>query len=200
MNPCRTNLLRFASLIALTAMSYTGTAFGDIASSTAFPSIAPRIADVCEPASSSASRLEELNRRVVGVPASNGLASPNFLPPPHPELPATARGPSNDAPRGNSLSLFVIAIASFGAYGGVRSIKRVGANYAPDWYHTGGPQQIGYSTVFDLEFSHTLVASPFDGCVLERRLAIEFVQTAAPDSVSLGCFAIARIPRAPPTR
>jgi len=52
-----------------------------------------------------------------------------------------------------SASLFVSAMLSLGTWQVVRSAKRLHLlDTFPDWYHTGGPFQIGHAVAFDFEF------------------------------------------------
>ncbi len=52
-----------------------------------------------------------------------------------------------------SMSLFLSAMVSIGAWQLVRSTKDLHFGALPDWYHTGGPVQVGHVTVFDLDFN-----------------------------------------------
>lgn len=65
-------------------------------------------------------------------------------------------------PAPSSMALVLSALATLGAYQGVRSVKRLHLNFTPDWYHTGGPTQIGHATPFDLEFGGALPVCEFD--------------------------------------
>jgi hypothetical protein len=83
-------------------------------------------------------------------------------------LPPPARDPAMRAlpPAPSSLSLVLSALVTLGAYQGGRSFKRLHLGSAPDWYHTGGPTQIGHVTLFDLEFG----ALPL--CVFDQPVAL----------------------------
>lgn len=61
----------------------------------------------------------------------------------------------------SSLLLGLTALAGVGLYHAGQSIRRVQAPLVADWYHTGGPQQIGHATPLDLD---TLDLPP---CVLD---------------------------------
>lgn len=69
-------------------------------------------------------------------------------------------------PAPSSFALVLSALASFGAYQGVRSLKRLHLGHLPDWYHADAVQ-IGHSTPLRLEFDHSALpvcafASPSD--------------------------------------
>ncbi len=56
-------------------------------------------------------------------------------------------------PGPGSLGLFLSAVLSFGGWHFARSAKDFRFGVAPEWYHTGGPVQIGHATPFDLSFA-----------------------------------------------
>jgi len=56
-------------------------------------------------------------------------------------------------PAPSSGLLFVSALAPFGAWRLVRSIRSVRLGHIPDWYHDGGPIQIGHATALEPDFS-----------------------------------------------
>lgn len=62
-------------------------------------------------------------------------------------------------PPPGSLQLVLSAMLSAGAWQLTRSAKHASFN-APDWYHTGGPYQIGHATPYDLAGA-TLDLCPF---------------------------------------
>ena len=57
----------------------------------------------------------------------------------------TAQTP--DAPSG--LALGLSALASLGVYRAGRSLRKLHFAALPEWYHTGGPVQVGHATPFD---------------------------------------------------
>jgi hypothetical protein len=63
-----------------------------------------------------------------------------------------------DSPSG--LALGLSASASLGAYGAGRSLRKLHFAALPEWYHTGGPAQVGHATPLDLG-SAALPVSPF---------------------------------------
>lgn len=77
--------------------------------------------------------------------------------------PVETRVPSIPSSSRNSAVLALAALTGIGVLGGARSIRKLSGSCAPDWYHTGGPQQIGYATAFDVsgEFVPP-VPLPFD--------------------------------------
>ena len=55
-------------------------------------------------------------------------------------------------PPPSSAALALCALATLGAYQGGRSLRRVHfVSGIPEWYHHGGPVQVGHATPFDLE-------------------------------------------------
>lgn len=51
----------------------------------------------------------------------------------------------------SSLWLGLTALASFGLYHASQSIRRAHVPLMAEWYHTGGPEQIGHATPLDLD-------------------------------------------------
>jgi len=51
-----------------------------------------------------------------------------------------------------SASLFLSAMLSLGAWQLVRSVRQFDFGVFPEWYHSGGPLQVGHAVAFDLEF------------------------------------------------
>jgi hypothetical protein len=72
----------------------------------------------------------------------------------------------------SSLALAASALASLGAFHGLRCLRKLNfaAGSLPDWYHTGGPVQIGHATPFDLEFG-ALAVCAFDEPVSRPTMA-----------------------------
>jgi hypothetical protein len=63
-------------------------------------------------------------------------------------------------PGPSSLALALGALMSLGVFQAGRSIYRAQlVGFVPEWYHTGGPTQIGYATPIDLELT-ALIADP----------------------------------------
>ena len=101
-------------------------------------------------------------------------------------------------PAPSSISLVLSALASLGAYHGARSLKRLHFDFTPEWYHSGGPAQIGHATPLQLEFVRaTLAICPYDipisGPVWTCRIPREPCSRLLPQSILL-----AESPRAPP--
>ncbi len=61
----------------------------------------------------------------------------------------------------SSGALFLSAMLSLGLWQVVRSSRDIHMAAMPDWYHTGGPVQIGHSTPCDLNYDN-LVLCPFE--------------------------------------
>ncbi len=96
-------------------------------------------------------------------------------------------------PAPSSLALGLTALAGLGLY---QAGRKVHWSRLPDWYHTGGPQQIGHATPLDLD------RVPLPVCVFETptphvapilRFALEAV-VPIPQAFT----PLARAPRAPP--
>ena len=51
-----------------------------------------------------------------------------------------------------SASLFLSAMLSLGAWQLVRSARQFDFGVFPEWYHSGGPFQVGHAVAFDLDF------------------------------------------------
>jgi hypothetical protein len=54
-------------------------------------------------------------------------------------------------PLPGSASLFLSALVSMGAWHLVRSVRNVRLESLPEWYHAGGPSQIGHAVPFNLD-------------------------------------------------
>jgi len=55
-------------------------------------------------------------------------------------------------PLPGSAALFLSGMLSMGAWHLVRSARHLHWPALPEWYHTGGPLQIGHAVLFDLDF------------------------------------------------
>jgi len=65
-------------------------------------------------------------------------------------------------PAPGSASLFLSAVIMVGGWHLARSSKDLHLGAMPEWYHTGGPNQIGSATPLDLQFA------PVAACCFER--------------------------------
>ncbi|MCP4248338.1 MAG: hypothetical protein GY778_14925 [bacterium] len=74
------------------------------------------------------------------TPAGGAHSSPDEEVRELPALPGSAR-------------LFLSAMLSVGGWHLVRSARHIHLGAMPEWYHTGGPDQIGHAVPFDLDFS-----------------------------------------------
>lgn len=97
----------------------------------------------------------------------------------------------------SSMALVLSALATLGAYQGVRSFKRLHLNFTPDWYHTGGPAQIGHATPFSLEFS-TLPICVFDEPVTRPAFAYRIPRELG-SRLRSEFFLLVESPRGPPS-
>lgn len=53
----------------------------------------------------------------------------------------------------DSAVLCLSAFASLGVWQLGRSVRKLHLSFTPEWYHDGGPTQVGHATPLDLEFS-----------------------------------------------
>ncbi|MEW6200328.1 MAG: hypothetical protein AB1601_16885 [Planctomycetota bacterium] len=113
-----------------------------------------------------------------------------------------AGGPSRTVtdlpPAPSSLALVLSALASFGAYQGVRSLKRLHLGALPDWYHADAVQ-VGHATPLRLEFD----CSALPVCAFEQPSAlrphISYRISCEPSSRLRSQFLLLiEAPRAPP--
>jgi hypothetical protein len=66
-------------------------------------------------------------------------------------------------PAPGSATLFLLGLGSMGAWQLARSSRKLHGVMAPDWYHTGGPDQAGSAVPIDLDFGPGgLLPSLFD--------------------------------------
>lgn len=85
-------------------------------------------------------------------------------------LPASASGDARPLPDDRivvelpplpgSADLFLSAVLTVGAWQVVRSVRHLNLAGLPDWYHTGGPDQIGHAVAFDFDLA-TPAACPY---------------------------------------
>lgn len=100
-------------------------------------------------------------------------------------------------PLPGSATLFLSAMLSMGGWYLLRSSARY-LNFAalPEWYHTGGPAQIGHAVPFDIDLS----ASPL--CCFEQpageRPTLYRVRRELPPCRDVQCFLSIVAPRGPP--
>ena len=190
-----------AALVALLAYA-TCAAYGGIAPSGAAPSAAGQLATSDKQfAADSAIAVQSLDDVNALLPSFShgvfGLAQPLVA------LPSESR--PGDAslrelpPAPSSMALVLSALATLGAYQGVRSVKRLHLNFAPDWYHTGGPTQVGHATPFDLEFGGALPVSEFDKPVTRPAFAYRIPREPR-SRLRSQFFLLTESPRGPPNR
>ncbi|MFQ5494004.1 MAG: hypothetical protein ACE5EX_01355 [Phycisphaerae bacterium] len=97
----------------------------------------------------------------------------------------------------SSTSLFLSAMVSVGAWHLVRWRRDSRLGAVPDWYHTGGPVQIGHATPFDLDFNH-LVWCPLDTPVSPQGVTLSGFGWSEPSRVTLQPPLAAAGSRGPP--
>jgi len=144
------------ALLCATCVAYGGLAPTDAASNTSLQS-SNVPSQFAANSSAGVQSLADLNA-LLGCPGSGLLDAVR----PGAALPVAA-APDADGfqelpPAPSSLALVLSALASLGAYQGARSLKRLHLSFTPDWYHTGGPLQVGHATPLQLEFDHAALA------------------------------------------
>lgn len=101
-------------------------------------------------------------------------------------------------PSPSSLHLVFTAFGVFGAWQLTHSARKLQFGNLPEWYHTGGPVQVGHATPFDLE----MVAPPV--CLFAQPLApprpfLNLMWEVA-SACRLQFTPLATAPRGPPAR
>lgn len=96
----------------------------------------------------------------------------------------------------NSLSLYLSVLVGVGGWHFVRSARHFGATVAPDWYHTGGPVQVGHVTPLDLSFG-TPPLCLFEQPVAPQSLSHRIRPDEGPRLEPQTCLLLAA-PRGPP--
>jgi hypothetical protein len=59
----------------------------------------------------------------------------------------------------SSVSLFLAAFGSLGVWRLGRSVRKFQFGCAPDWYHTGGPIQVGHAKAMEFDFTQSVISS-----------------------------------------
>ena len=191
----------FALMLLL--IGAAGSALGGIVSSDSAPAAAPQSQSIPSTAHQSfiGSSFIDLNALLSGSPQDTWGLSESATP-----LPKPAAAPSKAEqttlrelpPAPSSMSLVLSALATLGAYQGARSVKRIHLNFSPEWYHTGGPAQIGHATPYDLDCSALPV------CRFEAPVARPVFAYRIPRELSSRLrsqyFLPVEAPRGPPTR
>lgn len=95
-----------------------------------------------------------------------------------------------------SAQLFLSAMLSVGAWHLVRSAKHFHLADIPDWYHPGGPSQIGHVVPFDLDFS-ALPVCFFEQPIDVRPFPYRWAPQQRPPGGGQSCL-ITAAPRGPP--
>ncbi|MCH7702618.1 MAG: hypothetical protein IID37_13120 [Planctomycetes bacterium] len=96
-----------------------------------------------------------------------------------------------------SAQLFLSAMLSVGAWHFVRSAKHFHLADIPEWYHPGGPTQVGHVVPFDLDFS-ALPVCFFEQPVAERPALGRHLRESISRMLSQQYFLTNADPRAPP--
>lgn len=119
-------------------------------------------------------------------------------------LPSLPRSPEPDresdavplAPGPNGLALGLSALTSLAAVQVCRSFRKLHLGALPEWYHTGGPAQVGHATPYQLD--HV----PLAVCDFEQpsdlRPGVSYRIPREPRSLHPQSFLIVSCPRAPP--
>lgn len=91
------------------------------------------------------------------------LPEPGFAQEPLPEPVASASVVLVTSNEPDSASLFLVALGSMGVWQLSRSSRKLHLGVTPEWYHAGGPSQVGHATPLDLSFTDAVLAI----CVFE---------------------------------
>lgn len=96
-----------------------------------------------------------------------------------------------------SASLFFVALGALGAWQVGRSLRKAHYGLAPDWYHTGGPAQVGHASPIDLS-APAAAAPAYSNPIPEHlnRLGLQPGESRGPVGPQFLPAALA--PRAPP--
>ncbi len=97
-----------------------------------------------------------------------------------------------------SAQLFLSAMLSMGGWHVLRSARHIHLGAIPEWYHAGGPAQVGHAVPFDLDFS----ASPlccFEQPVGERPYLYRVRREQTRPRCDAQGFLLIAAPRGPPT-
>ncbi len=104
-------------------------------------------------------------------------------------------------PLPGSAALFISAVLSMGGWHLVRSARHLHWGALPDWYHTGGPLQIGHAVPLDLDF-HAVPPCWFEsadqGGGGDRALLYRVPRGDGPRCYAQGLFLTIAAPRGPP--
>lgn len=99
----------------------------------------------------------------------------------------------------NSAALVLSAMLTLGAWQVLRSASHLHLAPLPDWYHPGGPKQIGHVTPLDLNFGNITLCL-FDGPITEPQNARVDVRPDDDARLAYEQFRLSsRTPRAPPS-
>jgi len=106
-------------------------------------------------------------------------------------------------PGPSSMSLFLSALAGVGAWQLGRNAHKLHVGFLPEWYHAGGPSQVGVATPIDLSFSLTaLPICIFKDCLPAGKTALSpavYRRWSEPASrIPAGAFTLPTDPRGPP--
>ncbi|MBL8879514.1 MAG: hypothetical protein JNG88_10380 [Phycisphaerales bacterium] len=92
------------------------------------------------------------------VVTSNEFAtSAGTLPPiEHIELEDVFASPRPQPRMSDSAAVLIFGLGGVGVWQAGRNAKKFASSITPDWYHTGGPTQVGHSTPLPLDWTETL--------------------------------------------
>ena len=95
-----------------------------------------------------------------------------------------------------SAQLFLSALLSMGAWQVVRSVKNVRLGQVPEWFHPGGPDQIGHAVAYDFDL-HTLPLCCYERQVTEPPIPYH-ICGASRMPIAPGAIPLDVAPRGPP--
>lgn len=100
-------------------------------------------------------------------------------------------------PAPGSLTLFLSALGGMGAWQLGRSARRFHLGFIPDWYHTGGPVQVGHVSAINPDLTAPAVINLFHEPAGEQPLRL-LLRRALPLRFRTQCTPALATPRAPP--
>jgi hypothetical protein len=143
-----------------------------------------------------------------------GVALPgdgHWLIPEPAALPAACTGVSSDGevtalpPVPDSGMLALSGLLSLGVVQLGRNVRKIHLSALPEWYHAGGPTQVGHATPLDLELGFSLAAMPvcqFDAPASPQNVQLSpvwYLRAEPDDQRHTQFFLTTADPRGPPT-
>lgn len=96
-----------------------------------------------------------------------------------------------------SLSLVLAGLGSLGAWQLGRAARNAHFGHVPDWFHAGGPMQVGHTFIANPDCSAVLEICSFDHPAGEHRL-LHRLRCDPPPILQPQCILVSESPRGPP--